>query len=231
MHPTPHNPSSAGVRFLNAVRPYREMGDETRLRRVIASEWSISDMIGFLNSDDLEICVASAFCLGLLGNHVACLALAGALRRDESAVVSAAEDALWRLWFDAAGQAGRRKLRRAMDLTEEGRLAGASEVLDDLIRLEPSFAEAYHQRAIVGHMDNRITRAIADYRRALELAPCHFGAWAGLGKALADVNEFHGAIETYRKALSIHPRMEGIRQAIRNIRSILSDERTLLCDD
>jgi len=60
-------------------------------------------------------------------------------------------------------------------------LADAIEHFTLALEIDPRFAEAYNQRAIAQYLQEQFSQSIADCRRTIELMPCHFGAWAGLG--------------------------------------------------
>jgi cytochrome c-type biogenesis protein CcmH/NrfG len=49
--------------------------------------------------------------------------------------------------------------------------------------------------------------------------PCHFGAWAGLGHCYAHEGQLAEAVEAYERALAINPHLEGVRQAVEEMRA------------
>ena len=52
--------------------------------------------------------------------------------------------------------------------------------------------------------------------------PQHFGAMAGMGHSHANMKHWAEARHCYRLALAIHPRLEGIQSAQRQIEEILA---------
>ena len=84
----------------------------------------------------------------------------------------------------------------------------------------PNFAEAYDQPDSAPHLQDDYTGAVSDCRRAVRLNRCHFGAMAGMGHAHAHLGQYQQALRCYRAALNIHPRMEGIRQAMRKVATL-----------
>ncbi len=191
--------------------------DERGLLSYLRRSWSVGELSALLHGDDSVLSWVAAYCLGLIGGPVAVVPLARALHHDDPAVVSAAEDALWRAWFDDAGVGVRRRLQRAADHLDGGRYGSAIAVLDDTIKRHPSFAESYHQRAIVRYLLDDHFGAIADCKRTLTLNRCHFGAFASMGHAHAHLGQYSEAFNCYRAALNIHPRLEGVRQSMRRI--------------
>jgi tetratricopeptide (TPR) repeat protein len=84
--------------------------------------------------------------------------------------------------------------------------------------LDPTFAEAYNQRAITKYLNERYEESIADCREAVERMPCHFGALAGLGHCHAHQGRLAEAVACYERALEINPHLDGIREAIAELK-------------
>jgi tetratricopeptide (TPR) repeat protein len=59
---------------------------------------------------------------------------------------------------------------------------------------------------------------------ALRLNPHHFGAAAALGHALMEKGDLRGALRFYRKALRIHPRLEDLPDAVRELEFVLASQ-------
>jgi Flp pilus assembly protein TadD len=60
-------------------------------------------------------------------------------------------------------------------------------------------------------------RSLADIREVLRREPRHFGALAGLGLILQDIGDDKQALEVYRRALALYPRMERIPDLIKTL--------------
>jgi tetratricopeptide (TPR) repeat protein len=99
----------------------------------------------------------------------------------------------------------------------------AMEHFSRAIELDPTFAEAYNQRAIVHYLREAYEDSIADCLRTIERMPCHFGAWAGMGHCHAHGGRLAEAVRCYEKALKINPHLEGARQAVQEMRGPLDD--------
>jgi cytochrome c-type biogenesis protein CcmH/NrfG len=56
--------------------------------------------------------------------------------------------------------------------------------------------------------------ALADIRQALSREPRHFDSWAALGHVEMAAGNKKRALEAYRRALSIHPFLPGLREIV-----------------
>lgn len=206
--------------FLDKVVGRIEAGDEPGLRAVLRARWGLGDLIGFATSVRREVRLAAIRCLGSSGLGGAVFALASGLHDEDPGIVAAAEDALWRLWFGAAGALGRRKLAIAVGLIEDGRFPAAIATLNQLIEMEPEFAEAYHQRGTALQLARDVGGALSSYEQAVVLEPSHFAAWCGVGRTQAELGRLGEAVMAYRRAMYLHPTLPGVRTAIRGIREL-----------
>ncbi len=220
--PTRSDGANRGRDLIREAGRFLRNGDEPGLRRYLGRAWSIGQLAELLHGDDTVVSWLAAYCLGTIGGPVSVMPLARALHHNDAAIVAAAEDGLWRIWFDEAGVAVRRRLQRAADQLDQERFDAARAILEEIIARHPAFAEAYNQRSILRYLQDDYVGSIADCKKTISLNRCHFGAHAGLGHAHANLGNYQDAIACYRRALQIHPRMDGLRQAIRRIGSLVT---------
>lgn len=74
------------------------------------------------------------------------------------------------------------------------------------IELDPSFADAYNNRANVYVKFGKHWQAEDDYKKAVRLDPQFASAYNNLGALLYDHERFEEALECYRKAFIINPK-------------------------
>lgn len=119
-------------------------------------------------------------------------------------------ESLWRhaLAVDADNWLARNNL--AAVLIQKGRLDEAGTHIDEALRLAPDYPDALIARGLIDERQGRTERAIASYRRAVELMPFHRAA-VNLGAALQRVGRVDEAEEVYRKALEADPRQRDVR--------------------
>ncbi|MHC4089620.1 MAG: tetratricopeptide repeat protein [Planctomycetota bacterium] len=200
--------------------------DESGLTAELQRNWSLKQLVAFLECDDDNTVKLAAACLSVMGTFAHCRALAGALQHDDAVVAAVAEHALWRIWFRAGPDDACRDTKRAACLIARQRYQEAIDLLNEVTADAPDLAEAYNQRAIAYYLSDRHLEAIADFRRTVRLNPTHFAALAGMGHCFLHLGQYQRALEAYRAALDIHPRMDGLRQSIRQIRSVLNQHAT-----
>ncbi|HUU82974.1 MAG TPA: tetratricopeptide repeat protein [Phycisphaerae bacterium] len=215
-------PTSAGHDLVSSTVHYFRHYDVEGLACELREHWTTEELVLLLASDRDDTVKVAAACLGVVGTFRDCAALARTLNHDDALVVSMAEHALWLIWLRHPDADIRRDLHVAVRLIDHNRERHAVERLSEVIARAPDFAEAYNQRAIAYCFIDRPLEAIADYKRTIRLNPHHFAALAGMGHCLVQLNRFHEALQAYRAALNIHPRMDGVRQSIRQLSSILN---------
>lgn len=203
-----------------ALRHLRDY-DETALAAELHTVWPVERLVAFLDSSDDDTVKVAAAALGVVGNLAHCSALAAALHHDDALVVTMAEHALWQIWFRAAPLDACRGAQQAARLIAQGCCSDAIELLGQVVRTAPEFAEAYNQRAMAYCLTDHHAESLADCRRTIRLNPTHFAALAVMGHCFVHLAQYRRALGAYHAALNIHPRMDGIRQSIRQVRSVL----------
>ena len=94
----------------------------------------------------------------------------------------------------------------------------ALHLLDAVIEIKPDYTEAWNRRATVYFMKKDYTDALSDILKVLEREPRHFGALSGLGLIMQDIGDDKHALEAYRKALEVYPRLKGMEEKVKNLK-------------
>lgn len=157
------------------------------------------------------------FCGPVLAQTAKLDALFERLLTAESREAAKVEQEIWIEWSKSGSP--------AMDLLlERGRLAmsaGAPEVaiehLTALVDHAPEFAEGWNARATAYFQIGQYGPSISDIGHVLQLNPRHFGALAGLGAMFEALDRPEKALEVYRAALAIHPRLPGVLEAVERL--------------
>jgi tetratricopeptide (TPR) repeat protein len=93
----------------------------------------------------------------------------------------------------------------------------AIELLDRVIALQPGWAEAWNRRATAFYLLDDPVSAIADLRQVLAREPRHFAALAGLGYIYMASGDKARALDTFRRALAIHPYLDPVRTTVERL--------------
>jgi tetratricopeptide (TPR) repeat protein len=105
-----------------------------------------------------------------------------------------------------------------------GNFPRAIEILDQVLVLQPGFADAWKVRATVYFNMNELESALADIERAVEVDPRHFPALGGLGTVLNKLGRKEEALAAYRQALAINPHYAGAQQSVEEIERELAGD-------
>ena len=207
--------------FLIAVDPPLAAGDLPAALARLRANWPPERLVELTASPLEAVAKLAATCLGLTGSMEHCRRLAALLGHADEQVVVAAEDALWSIWMRAGSADGNRRLGIAVQRLQTGEFESALGVLRELIALEPTLAEAHHQQAIALHSLGRHEEAEEAYQAALDRHPHHFAAAAGRGHICVERDDYAGALDFYKRALKIHPRLAGIREVVPQLEAAL----------
>jgi len=204
--------------FVSVVTPLIAGNDVCALVDSLRDRWTPTQIVSLLQSDDIDARKVAALCLALVGRKCALEPLRRALADPDPLVHQMAEHAMWSIWFRAGSEEANCRLARGAMALEKRDFPCARKHFTRAIELDPDFAEPYNQRAIASYLREEYVDSIADCRLAIERMPCHFGAWAGKGHCHAHLGNIAEAIRCYSQALQINPGLDGIRQAVQELR-------------
>ncbi len=144
--------------------------------------------------------------------------LFGALKvAPDEASAKAIEDRIWALWLASGSDTTNLLMTRAKTAVEAEDLGLAIRLLDVIVETRPQYIEGWNRRATLFFMKKDYASALADIRQVLKREPRHFGALAGLGLIMQDIGDDKRALEAYRKAIAIHPRLKGIADKVKSL--------------
>jgi len=92
----------------------------------------------------------------------------------------------------------------------EDAIAHFSAVIDH----DPAFAEAWNGRATAYFLTNRLGQSLTDIEQVLILNPQHFGALAGLGLIMEQLERPDAARAAYVASLAVHPHQERVQASL-----------------
>jgi tetratricopeptide (TPR) repeat protein len=145
--------------------------------------------------------------------------LFGALKAapdEESA--KAVEGRIWALWAVSGSDTVDLLMMRAKAAADGKDFDLAVRLLGSVIELQPKYVEAWNRRATVYFLKHDYSDALADIREVLALEPRHFGALSGLGVILEEVGDEKHALEAFRRAQEVYPRLNGVADQVKTLK-------------
>jgi Flp pilus assembly protein TadD len=144
--------------------------------------------------------------------------LFGALKAapDETSA-KAIEDRIWALWFQSPSPTASLLMERVKTAVDEKDNDLAIQLLDSIVQIKPDYVEAWNRRATLYFNKKDFSRAVADIRQVLMLEPRHFGAMAGLGFILQEIGNDKQALDVFRRALAVHPRLQRVPEIVKTL--------------
>jgi len=97
------------------------------------------------------------------------------------------------------------RLRQAEALHQQGMLADAETICDEILRQQPSHFGALHLSGVLALQTQRAERGVALIATAVELNPGAAAAYRDLGSGLFALNRLEEAIASYDKAIALEP--------------------------
>ena len=132
---------------------------------------------------------------------------------------------IWILWSTHPTD---QKLTSMLDegsiLVQDQKLNKAIKVFTEVIKMDPSWAEAWNKRATVYYMIGEFQKSQNDIDKVLELEERHFGALAGQGLVNIQLKNYEKAILSYKKAQEIYPSMQSPKIMIKQIENLIKQE-------
>ena len=129
----------------------------------------------------------------------------------------AVEDRIWALWLASGSDTANLLMSRVKSAIEAQDVDLAIKLLNSVIELKPDYVEAWNRRATLFYMKKDFGRALGDIQQVLAREPRHFGAMSGLGMILQEFGDEKHALEVYRRALAVHPRLQRIPDLVKSL--------------
>ena len=131
---------------------------------------------------------------------------------------------IWQQWLDSGSATVDLLMQWANDAIQTKKYPVALDFLDQIIALDPSYAEGWNRRATVHYMMGDYTMSMADIDKTLQLEPRHFGALAGMAEILKDTGRKELALKAYERALQVYPMMRSAQSAVETLTQDLAGQ-------
>ncbi len=144
--------------------------------------------------------------------------LFGALKAaPDEQTAKAIEERIWVLWMHSPSDTTILLMTRVQKAIEQKDIDLALKLLNAIVKINPDYVEAWNRRATIYYMKKDYGHSLADIRQVLRLEPRHFGALTGLGLILQDIGNDKQALEVYRRALAVYPKLERVPEIVKTL--------------
>lgn len=127
---------------------------------------------------------------------------------------------IWGEWFQSGSASIDLMMQWSQKAMDDQKFDVALDFLDQVVILQPKYAEGWNRRATVHYMMKNFGKSMSDIDQTLQLEPRHFGALSGLAQIMAATGHKQSALEAWQKVLAIYPMMRSAQDQV----SALSEE-------
>jgi tetratricopeptide (TPR) repeat protein len=131
---------------------------------------------------------------------------------------------IWNEWSQSGSASIDLMMQWAQKATEDQKFDVALDFLDQVVTLQPDYAEGWNRRATVHFLMKNYGKSMADIDRTLQLEPRHFGALSGLAQIMAETGHKQSALEAWQKVLAIYPMMRSAQNQVSTLSEELAGE-------
>jgi tetratricopeptide (TPR) repeat protein len=131
---------------------------------------------------------------------------------------------IWEEWFQSGSASVDLMMQWAQHAMEQQKYDVALDFLDEVITLQPSYAEGWNRRATVNFMMSNYAKSMSDIDHTLALEPRHFGALSGMAQILKNTGKKELALKAYQRVLDIYPMMRSAQNEVSTLSEELAGE-------
>ena len=151
--------------------------------------------------------------------------LFGELKRERNE--KAAERIAGRIW-EAWSQSGSASIDLMMGWSKSAmdnkKFDVALDFLDQVVTMEPTYAEGWNRRATVHFMMQNYAKSMSDINHTLQIEPRHFGALSGMGQIMKNTGREELALKAWERVLDIYPMMRSAQNEVATLSEELAGE-------
>ena len=133
---------------------------------------------------------------------------------------------IWRVWGLPKNTKASIPLVQGVVHMSNGELPDARSKFDQVIAIDPEFAEGWNKRATVAFMQGDFDTSVYDIQKTLALEPRHFGALSGLALIYENLGNEETALDILLQVKEIYPGMPGLDQRMLGLRDAIKAKRT-----
>ena len=127
-------------------------------------------------------------------------------------------------WMDSGSASVDLMMQWANKAISDKKFDVALDFLDQVIVLQPGYAEGWNRRATVHFMMENYAESMTDIAQTLALEPRHFGALAGMAGILKATGREQEALDVYQSALDVYPMLRDAQSELVELADELAGE-------
>ena len=131
---------------------------------------------------------------------------------------------IWEEWFKSGSASIDLMMMWAQNAMEAQKYDVALDFLDEVITLQPTYAEGWNRRATLHFMMSNYSKSMSDIDHTLSLEPRHFGALSGMAQILKAAGNKELALKAYQQVLEIYPMMRSAQNEVATLSEELAGE-------
>ena len=131
---------------------------------------------------------------------------------------------VWNEWFQSGSASIDLMMQWSQKAIENQKFDVALDFLDQVVTLQPTYAEGWNRRATVHFMMKNYGKSMSDIDHTLQLEPRHFGALSGLAQIMALTGHKQSALEAWQKVLAIYPMLRSAQDQVATLSEELAGE-------
>ena len=131
---------------------------------------------------------------------------------------------IWEEWFKSGSASIDLMMMWAQNAMEAQKYDVALDFLDEIITLQPTYAEGWNRRATLHFMMSNYSKSMSDIDHTLSLEPRHFGALSGMAQILKASGKKELALRAYQQVLDIYPMMRSAQNEVATLSEELAGE-------
>ncbi|MBE1204842.1 tetratricopeptide repeat protein [Aminobacter carboxidus] len=131
---------------------------------------------------------------------------------------------IWEVWYSSGSASVDLMMLWAQQALQAKKFDVALDFLDQVVTLQPQYAEGWNRRATVHFMMGNFRKSMTDIERTLELEPRHFGALSGMAQIMANTNHNELALQAWQRVLVIYPMLRNAQNEVSRLSEELAGE-------
>lgn len=131
---------------------------------------------------------------------------------------------IWAIWLDSGSASVNFILRRGTAAQKQGKTDLARRLYDQTTLLLPDYAEGWARSSRLALEEEDLSRALTESAKTLTLEPRHFFALWTMGNVFEQLNRGEEAMEAYREAHKLHPKLKAVKDRLDALESQLNGD-------